>query len=142
MPNSPRLLTPSARCRLEWRPSRQERACVLLLTLLAAVSLLRCDLPLPLAWPAAVAAIVLGSLCAWRSGTRRARGFELTHDIAACRMDGQPVTHLELRWRGPLLFVRFKSMANRRWQHLVFWPDTLPADKRRELRLVVPSILA
>jgi len=138
MPNSPRLSTSSVNCRLEWRPSRQERAALLLLALLGAFSLLNCDLPTSLAWPAAGIAVVLGGWSLRQSGKRPPREFLIAPDLNACRLNGTPLSHLDLRWRGPLLFVRWKHLTQRRWQHAVFWPDTLPAAKRRELKLTMP----
>jgi len=141
MPNSPRSSTPSASCRLEWRPSRQERACLLLLTVLGAYSLLNCDLPASLAWPAAGIAVAWGIRCIHQSGKRPPRECLIAPDITTCRLDGQPLSHLDLRWRGPLLFMRWKHPTQRRWHHAVFWPDTLSAAKRRELRLSAPVVL-
>jgi len=138
MPDLPPLSRSSASCRLEWQPSKQERASLALLTLLAAFSLLQCDLPLSWAWPAAVAVILLGSVCLWRNSHRRTRELLLNSDLAACRIDGQAITTLALSRRGPLLFVRFKQAPTRRWQHLVFWPDTLPVATRRQLQLMLP----
>jgi len=138
MPNSPRLSTPSANCCLEWRPSRQEQAALLLLSVLGACSLLNCDLPAALAWPAAGVAILLGGLSLRQNTKRSPREFLISPDIKACRLDGQPLSQLDLRWRGPLLFIRWKHPAQRRWRHAVFWPDTLPAARRRELRLAAP----
>jgi len=138
MPNSPRSSTPSASCRLEWRPSRQERAALLLLSVLGAFSLLQCDLPAALAWPAAGIAVVLGGWSLHQSGKRPPREFLIAPDINACRQGGQPLSQLDLRWRGPLLFIRWQHPAQRRWHHAVFWPDTLPATRRRELRLAAP----
>jgi len=140
MPDSPRLSTPSASCRLDWRPSRQERMCLWLLTGLAAFSLLHCDLPAALAWPAAGLALLGGGYTLRHSARRTPREFVLTPDLTTCRLDGKPLSQLDLRWRGPLLFVRFKQPPQRRWRHLVFWPDTLPAAKRRELRLLSPAL--
>jgi len=139
MPNSPRLSTSSASCRLEWRPSRQERAALLLLTGLGVFSLLQCDLPLALAWPAALVAFAVGGRRLWQQGKRPPREFLIAQDINACRLDGQALSQLDLRWRGPLLFVRWQHPAQRRWHHAVFWPDTLPAARRRELRLAMPA---
>jgi len=111
------------------------------MTGLAAFSLLHCDLPAALAWPAAGMALMIGGLTLWRRANRAAREFLFTANLSACRLDGQPLSHLDLRWRGPLLFVRWKQPMQRRWRHVVFWPDTLPADKRRELRLSAPVVL-
>jgi len=141
MPNSLRSSTLSANCRLEWRSSRQERAALGLLSVLGACSLLQCDLPAAWAWPAAGLALVWGGYCLWMHGKQSCREFLICPDIEACRIGGQPPSRLDLRWRGPLLFIRWKHPAQRRWHHAVFWPDTLPAAKRRELRLAVPAVL-
>jgi len=103
--------------------------------------LLNCDLPSAWAWPAAIAALALGSWSLWRHARQPPREFLIASDINACRQGGAPLSHLDLRWRGPLLFIRWKHPAQRRWHHAVFWPDTLPAAKRRELRLAVPAVL-
>jgi len=141
MPNLPHWSKSSATCRLEWRPSRQERASLAVLALLAALSLLQCDLPAVWAWPAAVTAIGFGGLRLRQSRRRPTHEFLIAPDLSACRLDGQPLSQLDLRWRGPLLFVRWKRPTQRRWRHIVFWPDILPASKRRELRLLAPVIL-
>jgi len=139
MPNSPHSSTPSPGCRLEWRPSHQEQAALLLLTVLGTFSLLNCDLPALLAWPAAGIAVAWGILCLRQNGKRPLLEFLIASDIKACRLNGQLLSQLDLRWRGPLLFVRWKYPARHRWHHTVFWPDTLPAVKRRELRLAAPA---
>jgi len=141
MPDLLPLSKSSASCHLEWRPSRQERGCLWLLTLLGACSLLQCDLPLSLAWPAALVALGMGGFWLWRHRVQPPRECLIALDLAACRIDGEPVSRLDLRWRGPLLFMRWKHLAQRRWQHAVFWPDTLPVAKRRELRLAIPAVL-
>ncbi|MDQ3617279.1 MAG: hypothetical protein M3374_00895, partial [Pseudomonadota bacterium] len=48
------------------------------------------------------------------------------------------VSGFEVHWRGPLAFARWRdSQGARQW--LVWWPDTLPAGPRRELRLAVST---
>jgi len=139
MPNLPPSSTPSPACRLEWRPSRQELAALLALTLLAAFALLHCDLPPALAWPGAGMAVVSGAVSLWRNARRPRRDFVLARALAECRVDGEPVSRLQLRWRGALLFLRWQYPGQRRWRHAVFWPDTLTASQRRDLRLIAPG---
>ena len=45
---------------------------------------------------------------------------------------------LDVEWRGALAFLRWRDAAGRT-QRRGFWPDTLPAGKRRELRLAAPA---
>ena len=53
-------------------------------------------------------------------------------------LDGRPLARCELAWRGPLAFVHLVYRDGRH-QRLVWWPDTLPAQRRRELRLAVAA---
>lgn len=39
-------------------------------------------------------------------------------------VDGLPVDALDLHWRGPLAFLRYRDATGRR-QRLAWWPDTL-----------------
>jgi toxin CptA len=43
---------------------------------------------------------------------------------------------LRVRWRGPLAFLRWRDPDGRA-RRLVFWPDTLPAAARGELKLAL-----
>lgn len=54
-------------------------------------------------------------------------------NLPAC-VDGRPVARLRVEWRGPLAWVSWQRGLRRR-QCLMFWPDTLPPRRRRELRL-------
>lgn len=49
-------------------------------------------------------------------------------------IDGIQVDALQVHWRGPLAVVSWTQGDGRR-EYLHFWPDTLPAPQRRELRL-------
>lgn len=53
-------------------------------------------------------------------------------------LDGEPMTDLQLQWRGPLAFLRWRDTSGR-WQRLSGWPDTLDAGARRELRLAMAA---
>ena len=43
---------------------------------------------------------------------------------------------MSLHWRGPLAFMRFRG-SDGGIRHLGWWPDTLDARARRELRLAL-----
>ena len=104
---------------------------------LGALSVLFSEIPRQFAWPLALLALGYGYWLA----RREAR-------IPHCRFvwpgDGHgPVTHdgsvvedMSLHWRGPLVFMRFRG-ADGRIRHMSWWPDTLGAPMRRELRLAL-----
>jgi toxin CptA len=106
------------------------------LALLAPFSLLASDLPRSAAWPAALAA------CAWAVfDARRYRAMPLRlltipagHGVASC--NGGRIDALRVGWRGPLAFLHWRDAKGRR-QRASFWPDTLPAGMRRELRIAM-----
>ncbi|HZF97715.1 MAG TPA: hypothetical protein VEY92_05645 [Pseudoxanthomonas sp.] len=53
-------------------------------------------------------------------------------------VDDLPVDAMRVAWRGPLAFARWQD-RNGRIRRLAWWPDTLPAGKRRELRLAADA---
>ncbi|MET3148481.1 UNVERIFIED_ORG: toxin CptA [Xanthomonas axonopodis] len=53
-------------------------------------------------------------------------------------IDDVQVEGLQVRWRGPLAVVSWRRTDGRR-ERLHFWPDTLPAPQRRELRLAAQA---
>lgn len=142
MPNSTRSSSASARfrrtdggpaARLDWRPSRWLLAALALLGILAAASLLASELPPVLAWPSA--ALVLG----WTDRRLRREARRPPHHFVfrsgqPALVDGVAVDDLALQWRGPLVFACWRGSDGRR-RDVSWWPDTLPAASRRELRL-------
>ncbi|WAC63699.1 hypothetical protein OVA13_02600 [Pseudoxanthomonas sp. SL93] len=90
------------------------------------------------AWPLAVLAFLYGVHLARHEGARPARAVWFPGDGRAPTVDGQPVDAVQVTWRGPLAFMRWRDRAGR-WQRLAWWPDTLPAPMRRELRLAASS---
>ncbi|MFT4196413.1 MAG: hypothetical protein QM601_00630 [Pseudoxanthomonas sp.] len=125
----------SAPCRLEWRPSRWLAGALMALGLLAGVAVLACNLPAPLAWLLAPALAIHGGL----SARRLLRAPPAVLVLAAtregvCTLDGVPLATLRVQWRGPLAFLTCTTRDGTRTR-LAFWPDTLPAPARRELRL-------
>lgn len=141
MPHSIRSSSASAPCRLEWRPSRLLVACLLLLALAAALSVMASEMPRPAAWLLALAASAHGFRLAWRESRRAACEVVIAPGDAASSVDGVPVSALTVRWRGPLACLQWRT-ADGRSQRLAFWPDTLPAPRRRELRLAAPAAIA
>ncbi len=149
MPRSSRSSSSCATCRFEWKPSRWLLAALMLLPLLAALSLIASSLPRAIAWPLAAVVLALGAW-RWRHEARQPLREILlkgvagdAHDGAGAGGEGSASLHVEidgvevegwqLHWRGPLAFASFRLHGRR--EYLSWWPDTLPASQRRELRL-------
>ena len=129
----------SVPCRLEWRPSRWLLAALLGLSLLSPLSVIGSNLPRVLAWPLALACATWGLHLARREAGKPRRTLVLAcpgggHDT----LDDRPLVHCQVAWRGPLAFVHAVD-RNGRSVRLVWWPDTLPAAHRRELRLAAAA---
>ena len=103
------------------------------LAVLVVPSLLASDLPRLTAWPLAMAALTAGAWSMAREMRRPACDIVIEADGRAI-VDGQPVEAFAVAWRGPLAFLRWRDVEGCP-QHRSFWPDTLPARQRRELRL-------
>ena len=135
MSKSRRSSNASACCHLEWRPSRQVGACLLALALLAPFSLMASDVPTRWGVPFALLALTIG-VRDWR---RYRRQLPMDLRIPAGRgqatAEGRPVQGLRVAWRGPLCFLRWRDGGRR--ERRVFWPDTLDAAGRRELKLAL-----
>jgi len=120
---------------IAWRPSRWVTGTLHAFGPLGAVSLLASDLPLAWGVPAAVPVVV----AAWRAARREAARPPCTIGIATdgrVHLDGRPLRGARLQWRGSLAFLQWRE--GRRRRTLSWWPDTLPPDARRELRLAGP----
>ena len=120
MPKSPHWSNTSAPFRLEWRPSRWVTGALLALAVLAPLAVLASEMPPAAAWPLAAIACVWGLVRARREWRR-----------PPCVLDWPPSEGTTGQWRGPLLFVRGPGIR------LSWWPDTLDAATRRELRRVM-----
>ena len=131
----------SVSCRLEWRPSRWVSGVLSLLGILAAFSILASEMPRLAAWPLALSALAFGLWRAWRESRSPAREFFFPGNDLPVMLDGAPIESVEVQWRGPLAFVRWQGRDGRS-RHLSWWPDTLPAARRRELRLAAGSLEA
>ena len=137
MPNSHNWSSASATCRLDWRPSRILRGALIAFGLLAGLSLLASDLPNVFAWPAAVVAAGWGAWLVKRESRREPIRL-CWRGGGALLVEGERAESVELQWRGPLAFLDWRDAAGR-CHRLVWWPDTLPAPQRRELRLAAAA---
>ena len=133
-----RSSTASSTCRIDWRPSRWLLACLLALGLLAAVSLLMSALPRLPAVLFALVAIAWAGRLAWREAHRSPGVLVVAGQGAPLQWQQGP--HAEMlytpRWqqRGPLVVLRARDERGVR-RSFSWWPDTLPAAARRQLRL-------
>lgn len=125
----------SAPCRFELRPSRWPIAAMLAMAVLTPFAVLASEMPAWGAWPLAVCAAAYGLYLARREALRPVQAVVIDGEGAAV-VDGQRVEGLRVDWRGPLAFVSWRDAAGRTHRHSL-WPDTLPPDLRRELRLAV-----
>ena len=136
MPHSTPSSSASAPCRLELRASPLLVAALALLAASAAFAVLASEMPRAAAWPLAAAALAHGAWLALREARRDARQLVIDGEGRGS-VDGRPVGGLQVRWRGPIAFLQW-SNGDGRHRH-VFFPDTLPAARRRELRLAAPA---
>jgi toxin CptA len=97
-------------------------------------SLLASDLPRAVAWPLAACVAGFGLVQAWRHGLAPALALVIPVGRGQATCNGLPMQALDIAWRGPLAFLRWRDPGGR-VRRLVFCPDTLPASSRRELRL-------
>lgn len=136
MVKSPHLLQESAIFRIEWWPSPLCERMLWALALLAPFALWASDLPRAVALLMAPAALAWGVRDARRYAAGQGAVLQIPLGQAPVICAGQPVEQLQVRWRGPLVFMHWQD-AGGRTQRCVFFPDTLDADTRRELRLAL-----
>lgn len=134
MPSSTRSSSTSAPCRLEWRPSRWATGALILLATLAPFCVLQSEMPRLAAWPLAVLAGAWGLWSAWCERRRPAHVFEFGTPPFGTKLDGRTTARTRITWRGPLAVLHWCDRHGREGR-LAWWPDTLPADARRRLRL-------
>jgi len=106
------------------------------LVVLAPLSLIASDLPRVAAWPLAVAAMAWAIFDARRYRSMAVRQLTIPAGRGAATCDGERIDGLRAYWRGPLGFLHWRDGHGRR-RHASFWPDTLPAALRRELKLAM-----
>lgn len=133
MPHSTCSSGTSGPCRIEWRPSRWIWLALHGLGALAGISVWWSEMPRAVAAPLALLAAGYG---VWLAGRERRRPVrQLVWPVQGPPMiDGMALAEAQLRWRGPLAFLRWRC-AEGRVRRLAWWPDVLPAAARRELRL-------
>lgn len=136
MSKSRRSSNASAPCRFDWRPSRWLTASLCALALLAPFSLFASDLPRALAWPLASLACGWGAWEAYHHAMRPPSSLLIPAGAGEARCDDARMENLQVLWRGPLAFLRWRDPTGAR-RRLVFLPDTLPAATRRELKLAM-----
>ncbi|MEA5125548.1 protein YgfX [Xanthomonas floridensis] len=138
MPTMPHSSPISAPCRLEWRPSRALACALVLMALLAQCAVWRCGAPI---WGALVLsgyAALLSMQSLRRLLRSPLRELVVPWSDAAASVDGERVENMQVCWRGPIAVVSWRGSGSRR-SRLHFWPDTLPAAQRRELRLAAQA---
>lgn len=128
----------SAPSRFELRASRWPIAALLALSALAPLAVFASEMPRVFAWPLAFAACATGL---WRARVeaRRPACLIVVDGEGQATVDGAAVNDLRVDWRGPLAFVAWREVSGRITRGS-FWPDTLDAAGRRELRLAVDRI--
>lgn len=123
-----------ADCRLQWRPSRLLSLMLIVIGLLAAFSAVATELPLPISLPLAGLALAWAGWSARREAQLPPQRLVIAGGRAT--LASTPISQLSLHWRGWLVRLDFTGPDGRR-QRLLWWPDTLDAGGRRELRLAV-----
>ncbi|MBW8311897.1 MAG: hypothetical protein K0M64_07645 [Rhizobium sp.] len=132
----------SSTCRIDWRPSRWLPRVLRLIGLLAGLSLLLSALPASLRSPLAALAAAEGWRLARRERRRPPLSLSATGAILRIMNGGEegPVLHApRLREQGPLTLLCATLPGGRRLR-LAWWPDTLDAAGRRQLRLAVAAM--
>lgn len=137
-PKSAPWCSASVPCRIDWRPSRCLVAALLFLAVAAPFAVMASEMPRPVAWPLAAAALVHGLHLVLRERARPRRSLLFTADGRLLVDDAEALAP-RLQWRGPLAFLSWREPAGRS-HRLAWWPDSLPPRWRRELRLAVSRL--
>lgn len=87
-----------------------------------------------LAWPSALLAIGYGAFLAQREARKPPRQL-VWPEAGPVTLDGDEINGITVHWRGSLAFLCWRMDG--RIHRLSWWPDTLAAGARRELRLAV-----
>ncbi|TKR33420.1 hypothetical protein FCE95_03710 [Luteimonas gilva] len=138
MPKSPRWSNGSVSCRLDWRPSRWAIGAILLLGVFAAFAVMASEMPRAWAWPLAAGAAIYAVRRARAEARKPLQAWFWPGNDRQATVDGSPAWEATVAWRGPLAFVRWRDADGRR-RYAIWWPDTLPPARRRELRLAAAS---
>lgn len=138
MTHSMRWSNISAPCRLEWRPSSWAIAALLTLAMSAPIAVIGSEMPRALAWPLSIVALGYGAWLARREWAQPGRAVVWPPGVEPITINDVPVHDVHLQWRGPLAFLRWRD-NDACVRRLVWWPDTLPAMQRRELKLAAQA---
>jgi toxin CptA len=103
---------------------------------LAPLALLASELPRAWAWPLALVACAWGIFDARRHRAQPRRNLLVPAGRGVATCDGVRIDGLRVGWRGPLAFLQWRDGDGRR-QRAAFWPDTLDAGMRRELKVAM-----
>lgn len=131
----------SSTCRIDWRPSRWLARGLCLLGLLAGLSILLSALPAGLRWPLAALAVAEGGRLARREWRRPCLSLSVAGPalrIMNGSEEGAALRAPRLREQGPLTLLCARTPGGRTLR-LAWWPDTLDAAGRRQLRLAVAA---
>lgn len=141
MPSSNESLT----CRIDWRPSRWLLAAIVVLTSLAVLSAWLSALPAWLAGLLSVACVGHGLRLARREAARAGVTVHLASEPGVAVLNfphgAESWTQVRVSFRGALATVSGRDPAGAT-RRLLWWPDTLPASARRQLRLVAGRLPA
>lgn len=108
------------------------------MALLAQCAVWRSGAPMWVALLLSACAVVLGTRSLRQLLRSPPRQLVVPWSDAAASVDGERVEDLQVSWRGPIAVVSWQGRGQRRGR-LLFWPDTLPAAQRRELRLAAQA---
>ncbi len=126
----------ATRITLQWRPSRGLTFALWSLVALAPWAVLGSGLPRVLAWPLALGSALWAAREARRYARQAPMAFVLPGGAGPPTCDGRPIREVRVHWRGPLARLEWMDPGGGRTRCL-WWPDSLPAPARRELRLAM-----
>lgn len=128
----------SSLCRLDWQPSRLQVGALVALGGLASIAIGMSAMPRLLSLALAVGALAHGLVLARGEFVRPRSEIWLRPADASARLNfpagSQSWSEVRIRLRGPMACLSGIDAGGRR-RRLHWWPDTLPAHARRELRL-------
>lgn len=132
--NSSRI---SATCRFEWRPSYWLKAALLLLGVAAPTAIALSDAPIAVVVPGCIAAALWALRLLIIECKRQPVEVLMPQSELPVRIDDVAVEQVQVQNRGPLTVLSWRELG--RWRCLLFWPDTLSREQRRELRLALDA---
>ncbi|WDS36706.1 hypothetical protein [Pseudoxanthomonas sp.] len=112
---------------------------VLVLGLLGVVSLAGSAFPAGVAIGLSVLVLAYTVWLASRYLRQPARTLAIAGGALPPMLDGVVLQRFSLQWRGPLAFAAWQDVQGANG-YLIWWPDTLDARQRRELRLAVEGM--